>query len=372
MSFVGLGLVGAVLGPTLPALAELTRTSISQISILFVARSVGYLGGSILGGNLFDRIPGHPLMALTLIGLGISLLFTPQVSLLWILIGIIFITGLSQGVVDVGGNTFIVWLHGKNVGQYMNALHLFYGVGTFLAPIIIAQAVLITGGITWGYWIIAAFLLFSALQLFFIPSQPIPATKSGFTSKRTNHILVFLAALFLFCYSSMANIFGGWIFSYVVRLDLTNATNAAYLTSTFWGAFTVGRLLSIPVAVRFKPSAILLGDLLGCLLSVGIIMLLPYSIISVWVGAAGLGLSAASLFPTTVALVERRIEISGKITSRFVIGSALGAMIPPWLVGQLFDSAGPQIVISSVFATLLMGFAVYVFFMRETKMSQVN
>ena len=115
MSFVGLGLVGAVLGPTLPALAELTRTSISQISILFVARSVGYLGGSILGGNLFDRIPGHPLMALTLIGLGISLLFTPQVSLLWILIGIIFITGLSQGVVDVGGNTFIVWLHGKNV-----------------------------------------------------------------------------------------------------------------------------------------------------------------------------------------------------------------------------------------------------------------
>ena len=151
MAFVGLGLVGAVLGPTLPALAELTRTSISQISILFVARSVGYLGGSILGGNLFDRIPGHPLMALTLIGLGISLLFTPQVSLLWILIGIIFITGLSQGVVDVGGNTFIVWLHGKNVGPFMNALHLFYGVGTFLAPIIIAQAVLITGGITWGY-----------------------------------------------------------------------------------------------------------------------------------------------------------------------------------------------------------------------------
>jgi len=260
----------------------------------------------------------------------------------------------------------------KMFGPFMNALHLFYGVGTFLAPIIIAQAVLITGRITWGYWIIAAFLLFSALQLFFIPSQPIPATKPGFTSTRTNNILVFLAALFLFCYSSMANIFGGWIFSYVVRLDLTNATNAAYLTSTFWGAFMVGRLLSILVAVRFKPSAILLGNLLGCLLSVGIIMLLPCSIISVWVGAAGLGLSAASLFPTTVALVERRIEISGKITSRFVIGSALGAMLPPWLVGQLFDSASPQIVISSVFATLLMGFSVYVFFMRETKMSRVN
>jgi nitrate/nitrite transporter NarK len=66
------------------------------------------------------------------------------------------------------------------------------------------------------------------------------------------------------------------------------------------------------------------------------------------------------------------MEISGKITSRFVIGSALGAMIPPWLVSQIFDSAGPQIVISRVFATLLMGFAVYVFLMRETKTSRVN
>jgi hypothetical protein len=101
-------------------------------------------------------------------------------------------------------------------------------------------------------------------------------------------------------------------------------------------------------------------------------LLSPFSIISIWVGAAGLGISAASLFPTTVSLVERRIEITGKITSRFVIGSALGAMFPPWFVGQLFETAGPQIVIYSVFITLLAGLGVYFFLKREANGSLVG
>lgn len=365
-------MVAASLGPTLPALADLTQTSFGQISFLFIARALGYLVGSILGGYLFDRISGHPVMAVTLACLGATLFFTPNIPLLWILTAVISITGLAQGIVDVGGNTLIVWVHGHKVGPFMNGLHLFYGIGTFLAPIIIAQTVLISGNITWGYWIIAAFVLFSALQIITIPSQPIPVKKPGLNSRQTNLLLVTLAAAFLFCYSSMANIFGGWIYSYAVSLELTNETNAAYLTSTFWGAFTIGRLISIPIAVYIKPNTILMGDLVGCLLSVGIILLSPYSIIAIWLGAAGLGVSAASLFPTTISLVERRTEITGKVTSRFVIGSALGAMLPPWIVGQLYETAGPQSVIFSVFVALLAAIAVFAILMRETNVRSLQ
>jgi FHS family Na+ dependent glucose MFS transporter 1 len=165
----------------------------------------------------------------------------------------------------------------------------------------------------------------------------------------------------------MATIFGGWIYTYVVELDITNEIIAAYLTSIFWGAFTLGRLISIPIAVRFKPNAILAGDLVGCLLSIGLVLLFPYSITAIWVGAAGFGLSAASLFPTTVSLVGRRVDITGKITSRFVIGSSLGAMIPPWIVGQLYEAVGAQSVLFSILVTLLAGILVFIFVMRETK-----
>ena len=51
-TFIGLGLTSASLGPTLPGLAEQTRTNIGEISFLFTARSLGYLLGSLRGGRL--------------------------------------------------------------------------------------------------------------------------------------------------------------------------------------------------------------------------------------------------------------------------------------------------------------------------------
>ncbi len=42
--------------------------------------------------------------------------------------------------------------------------------------------------------------------------------------------------------------------TYAVKLGLADAALAAYLTSLFWLAFTIGRLISIPVAIRFSPA----------------------------------------------------------------------------------------------------------------------
>jgi hypothetical protein len=37
------------------------------------------------------------------------------------------------------------------------------------------------------------------------------------------------------------------IFTYAIKVGLTNETNAAYLTAVFWGALTLGRLAAIEV-----------------------------------------------------------------------------------------------------------------------------
>ena len=41
----------------------------------------------------------------------------------------------------------------------MNGLHFFFGVGAFLSPILVAQAILRTGDITWGFWGLALLIL---------------------------------------------------------------------------------------------------------------------------------------------------------------------------------------------------------------------
>ncbi|MEW5959604.1 MAG: MFS transporter [Chloroflexota bacterium] len=358
LAFVALGLTSAALGPTLPDLAENTQTHLREISFLFTARSLGYLIGSFFGGRLYDRQPGHPLMGLMLIGMALALALIPAVSLLWLLTGVLLILGIVEGALDVGGNTLLVWVHRDRVGPYMNGLHFFFGVGAFLSPLIVAQAVLVTGNFSWAYWMLALLVAPMALWLFRLPSPPAQKVSKDGSVGQVNHRLVALIVLFFFLYVGAEVAFGGWIFTYALELKVAGAAIAAYLTSAFWGALTVGRLLAIPVAARVRPRYILLGDLAGCLVSVGLILAWPGSLAAIWVGTLGVGLAMASIFPTTISLAERRMTVTGQVTGWFFVGASAGAMCLPWLIGQLFESTGPQVVMTAILVDLALALAI--------------
>jgi FHS family Na+ dependent glucose MFS transporter 1 len=373
-AFVALGLVTAALGPTLPGLAEHTQAQLGQISFLFTAHSLGYLLGSLLGGWLYDRVPGHPVMAAALAVLALVLGIIPLVPLLPLLIAALFFLGMAGGALDVGGNTLLVWVHGRQVGPFMNALHFFFGVGSFLAPIVVAQAMLLSGDITWAYWVLALCMLPVAAWLLGISSPPnqanspdrsgSPLPANGLEEKSESHerMLVALIALLLALYVGAEAGFGGWIYTYALTLGLGTPTTSAYLTSAFWGSFTLGRLLSIPLAARFRPRSILLGDLVGCLASVGLLIIWTNSLVATWLGTLGLGLAMASIFPTTISLAERHVIITGQRTGWFLIGASLGAMSLPWMIGQLFEAIGPQMAILAIMGDLALALAVYLAF----------
>ncbi len=57
-TLIALGLASASLGPTLTGLAAQTNSDLSQVSYLFIARSLGYLLGALVVGRLYDRLPG--------------------------------------------------------------------------------------------------------------------------------------------------------------------------------------------------------------------------------------------------------------------------------------------------------------------------
>ena len=365
--FVALGLSISVIGPTLPGLAEQTHTHLSQISILFTAHSLGYLVGSYIGGRFYDRIPGHPVLAGMLVAIAIALVITPVTNFLWLLATAIFIAGVGGGGVDVGGNVMLAWTYRRNVGPYMNGLHFFFGVGAFLTPIIIAQAVLVTGSYKWGYWIIALMMLPAAFWLLMYPSPTIISRQEDSTPGTSDRLLILLMMAFFFLYVGGEASFGGWIFTYSLALDLASETNAAYLTSVFWGALMVGRLVSIPLAARFRSGTLLWVDLIGCLLSISMILVLPHSPIAIWAGTIGTGFFMASMFPTMMTLAERRLGLSGRITGLFLIGASLGGMTVPWIIGQLFEGVGPRVTMWVVF--IVMSLTVGVFILIQSKSS---
>jgi MFS transporter, FHS family, Na+ dependent glucose transporter 1 len=347
-----LGLASAALGPTLPSLAKITSSTLGEVGILFVARSLGTLLGAWRGGRLFDRLPGNPFIATVLLVEAALLAVVPISAHLWLLSSVLFIMGLMEGLLDVGGNALLIWLHHANLGPFLNGLHFFYGLGAFLSPIIVAQVLLLSSGFQASYWILALAILPVSIWIFKQPSPRQPARDSTTDTALTRPGFIALIALFLFLYVGAEVSYGGWIFSYTTLLGLSRPAAAAYLTAAFWGGLTLGRMLSIPLASRTRPRTVLSVDLLGCLGSLALLALIPGSLLVVWIGTIATGLFMASIFPTALAFAERRVTLTGRVTGWFFTGGSAGAMGLPWLVGHMFAVRGPQSFIFLVFADL--------------------
>lgn len=357
VSYIALGFVMGVIGPTLPGLAEKTATKLSEISFLFTAHSLGYLFGSLMRGYLYDRTKGHPIIAASLFIMSAVLFLLPFISWLWVLLCLLFFLGIAEGWLDVGGNTLLVWVHGEKVGPFMNGLHFFFGLGAFLAPIIIARTVMLSDDINWAYWTLAIVIFPISLVFTALKSPQIRKPHHTNESRGSNAVLVALISFFFFLHVGSELSFGGWIYSYALHMGIAREAGAAYLTSAFWGSLTLGRLLGIPVSMKLKPRAMLIIDIVGGLIASVIILVGSRLMFAVWAGTILMGFSIASLFPTSINFAERNMHITGKITSCFLVGFSVGSMFFPWFIGQFFESFGPlvlPIVILSAFAAALL------------------
>jgi fucose permease len=170
--------------------------------------------------------------------------------------------------------------------------------------------------------------------------------------------LIALFGLLFMLYVGAEVSYGGWVFTYAVTRQIGEPATAAYLTSGFWGALTFGRLLAIPLSARWRPRTLLLVAVSGCLASAVLLLSAAGEPAGLWTGSLGLGLFMGPVFPTLLVLAERRMTITGKITSWFYVGASLGAMALPSLIGQLFEAVGPQVllwfVLAGVMAELIM------------------
>ena len=358
-AFIALGLTTASLGPTLPGLAKNTASALSNISFLFVVRSLGYLLGSLNSGRLYDKRPGNPVMSLGLVIISGLLILVPIIPSLAVLAIVLLLVGFAEGTVDVGGNTLLVWLHQDRVAPFMNGLHFAFGIGALLTPLIVAQTLNFAGGIRWAYWILAVLILPIAYWLSRVPSPEHQRSDNQQIGKLARPGLILLIVLFFFLYVGGEVGYGGWVYTYTISQGLGTETSAAYLTSLFWGALTAGRFFGIPIASRLRPGAILTIDLAGCLASLGIILLFPASPQALWIGTIGTGVFMATIFPTMINLAQEKMALTGKITSWFFVGASAGGMILPWVVGQLFEPIGPQTVMIAIVISLAMAFLVF-------------
>ncbi|MHC1781562.1 MAG: MFS transporter [Anaerolineaceae bacterium] len=342
------GLMAAMLGPTLPSLAAHAAVNFSLVSILFPAKSIGVMVGSFFGGRLYDKVRPHRLMASILFLMALTLALIPTISTIWVMAAGFLLLGITEGSLDTGGNTLIIWEHGEKVPPFMNGLHFFYGLGAFISPLIIAQALKSTADVNMAFWVMTVLFIPIAVMIFRIPSPPAQKSVEEARLGKMDVPLIVLAGAFLFLFVGAEISYGNWIYTFAIESGIGTITSSAYLTSFFWGALTLGRLVSIPLANRFKTSDILLVDLLCGIATVSLVLLFPGSQVVVWAGTFLTGFAFASVFPGILSLVSANTPVTGKVSGWLLFGSGAGGMVLPWIIGQLFESIGPQITIQAI------------------------
>jgi FHS family Na+ dependent glucose MFS transporter 1 len=191
-------------------------------------------------------------------------------------------------------------------------------------------------------------------------------TEAQTNTTRINYKIVTLIALLLCLYIGAEVSYGNWIYTYVLKMNLGDENKAAYLSSIFWGALTAGRLLGVPIAARLRPRTILLADLIGCFVSISIAILWSTSIIAITIASLCIGLAMASIYPTAVTFAERRVQMTGQVMSYLLLGGSVGGMLVPLLIGWLFESIGPRVMMFTVLIDLLLAFAVYLFLVFDS------
>ena len=183
--------------------------------------------------------------------------------------------------------------------------------------------------------------------------------KTTLTYPDTLAYKVFLFALLmlisLLCIG-VEHTYGNFIFAYSInsQLDFTKS-QAALISSVFWGSFTFFRLVAISLALCRIPSWILLsinvgGGLLGSVLLVAY----PVSPTAVWIASSIIGCSMASIYPNVMVWLSEHGPTTGKYIGFLMLSSTIAEAAIAAPVGALVTSSVPNAFVYAVFLCMLL------------------
>ena len=193
-------------------------------------------------------------------------------------------------------------------------------------------------------------------------------------------IVVVLVGVLLGIYVGCETGFGAFITSYMVVGLGRPESEAQFLAGAYWAAITVGRFASIFVAMRFLPRDYLGVSMAGCCVASIFLLAFASSPACVWAFGCIYGLFMACVFPTGIAYAESVFPVQGKHITIFVVGSATGEMLLPFIISTLFggnvdpatgavsrssDGPGPLVMMVVVCVATCINMAVYALLVRK-------
>ncbi|HEY6412104.1 MAG TPA: MFS transporter [Edaphobacter sp.] len=324
--FVVAGIVTVMLGPLLPVFIQQWNIQDSQAGTLFVVNFGGQLCGALFAArNLrLSVILGALFSAIGCAFMAWASFSTAPFALFFVGAGIGI--GLTAGNIIAG--TAIPALRGR----LLAIVNVAWGIGAISCPLLLHAF----GSINVRpFLIITATVLFaSALFSIVLPPRIVEASRSIKPDERRLPLpmpLLFFFTASMLLYIGIENSLGGWLPSYVVRIN--PAIQASTITLYYWIAELIGRLLVAALVTRLG-EAILYRICLALLLVTTVLFCtLVYpssgSLVTLTFLSA---LSLAPLYPLMISLLLARTSTHPQLGLLFSMTSLGGATLP-WLTG---------------------------------------
>jgi fucose permease len=325
-------------GANLPEIRSTFGLGSSVAGFLASIPAIGFITAGLIGGFLSRWIGLQRLLALSASGLTLSLLLaaiSPSGSTLFLAALCI---GFFGGMLETGSNGLIADLYRGNAARELNRLHIFFGTGAFISPLVVAA--LLASKNTWRYsYTIASFM--AILITIILVFQPKPSSSKSdlihlreFTrlAHNPNISLAWLGAFF-FNASEMG--LSNWIVTYFRQKTGFTPELASLGLSIFWLSILLGRYINTRLPHVGKDQYIIVFEAFGSSLFIILVLTFQTIVLSI-LALIMVGIFMAGLYPWLLAhACERNPGYAGSISGFVQSGVGAGMLIGPSLIGVL-------------------------------------
>lgn len=347
------GIVMALIGALLPALAARLSFDVSRAGSLFLWMNASMLASSLLLGALMDRYGlKAPLAAGPALTAAALLLFLRAGSFESLLPAAALL-GAGGAAVNAGSNTLIADLHPDPAqkGAALNWLGVFFGFGALLLPLGLGALVETAGA--GPVLAAAAALCLAAGVAASLPRYPAPKRRDGLRLAEVPGLLrsptLSLAGALLFFQSGIEFTLGGYLTLFLTRQAGLSIPAASWALAGYWAALMLARVLLSRRPAR-KPHFTVLACALASAACVLVAAASPGAALAVAALIAS-GAALAGIFPTVLGILGARfVERSGTVFGLAMAMALCGGITLPWTAAHLAASFGLRWVLVMVAA----------------------
>ncbi|XP_015786559.1 sodium-dependent glucose transporter 1 [Tetranychus urticae] len=375
-TFFCLGSATTLLGSSLLDLEISLNADFAKVSYLIPVRSAGHIVGSAFAGVIGQKFNRSLVLCICNLISGIFLGTAPNFKQFEYVACFLFIAGIAHGIADVLCNTLITDTWKDKCTNWLQALHMSWGIGSLITPVICrpflipeqdetqttTNETLKDPSITtinmkptaddvkaqYAFMIIAAISMFIALPLGYIyfkerslqnkisNKQINPDTKQKWAPWKVNVGIILLAIIGHLTYS-LESVIGSLGASFSVKSALhMDKKTGVLLATVFWSCFSFYRLIFIPLTFVTSEVKLLLMNTLFMI--IGVLVCVPWANtyqICIWIGFTLLGVGISPIFSASYGMLSKHIVLTGKISPIIFIPGVLGESAHPALAATL-------------------------------------